>query len=800
MAEAINRVLVGRQIGAYKITSLLGAGGMGEVYRAEDTRLGRTVAVKVLPTEMAQDKERLSRFVREARAASALNHANVAHIYEIGQSDGLHFIAMEYVEGQTLADKIGGRPLPIGEIVDIGIQVADALDEAHRKGITHRDIKQANVMLTARGQVKILDFGLAKVTQPEGQAIGSDISTVMKTETGVVMGTMHYMSPEQVLGRDVDHRTDIFSLGVVLYEMTTGRLPFTGTSSSETMDRILHSQPDAIARFNYNVPGELERIIRKCLEKDRERRYQSARDVFIDLKNFNDSGAHHPAVVSSRPRFKAAISIAAVVVVLLCLAGLYWFNRPGSPTDSIAILPFVNAGGNPDTEYLADGITDTLINSLSRVPNLTVTSRTSVFRYKGREPDAQTAGEKLKVQAVVTGRVVQRGDGLSISAELTDVRSNRHLWGEQYNRKLMDILAVQEEIATEISEKLRFKLTGEDKLRLTKRYTQNSEAYQLYLLGRYHWLKKTPDGFNKGIEYFQKAIEKDQNYAPAYAGLAACYNNLANWNFALMPPREAWAKAKAAAEKALRIDDELASAHASLALVAYTWEWDWSRAEKEFKRALELDPGSSSTYDPSPSSTYHWYSHYLMTMGRTEDSFRAFRRALELDPVDTANTSHQGWHYLYIRQYDRAIEPLQKTIEMNPTFLPAQWYLGLAFEQKGAFQDAITQFQNCARITAGRPSMLALLGHAYAAASRRSEAEAILQQLSVLSKQRYVPSYPIATIYAALGQKEEAFSWLEKAYEERDSWMDYLGLDPRLDGLHSDPRFADLLRRMNLVR
>ena len=449
-------------------------------------------------------------------------------------------------------------------------------------------------------------------------------------------------------------------------------------------------------------------------------------------------------------------------------------------------------------EYLGDGITESLINTLSQVPNLAVMSRNSVFRYKGRETDAQAAGQTLKVQAVLTGRVGQRGDGLSISAELIDVRNNRHLWGEQYHRRVTDILAVQEEISTEISEKLRFKLTGDEKKRLIKRYTQNAEAYQLYLQGRYYWNKRTAAGFNKGIEYFKKAIEADPNYAPAYAGLAYLYSNLANYNFALMPPKEAWAKAKPAALQALKIDDTLAAAHASLALLAYQYEWDWPNAEKEFKRALELDPSSSSTYEPSPSSTYHWYAHYLMSMGRTQESFRAGRRALDLDPVDLPISAHQGWYYLWTRDYDRAIEPLQKTIQMDPTFPVPQWYLGLAYEQKGAFRDAIAQFQNCVRITSGRPSMVALLGHAYAAANQRSEARAILQQLSALSKEKYVPSYPVAAIYAALGEKDEALARLERAYDERDPWMAYLALDPRLDGLHSDPRFANLLRRMNL--
>ena len=442
-------------------------------------------------------------------------------------------------------------------------------------------------------------------------------------------------------------------------------------------------------------------------------------------------------------------------------------------------------------EYLGDGITESLINAMSQLPNLAVMSRNSVFRYKGRETDAQAVGQALKVQAVLTGRVVQRGDNLSISAELIEVRNNQHLWGEQYNRKLVDILAVQEDISTEISEKLRFKLTGEEKRRLTKRYTQNTEAYQLFLQGRYHWYKRTPQGFDKGIEYFKKAIEADSNYAPAYAGLADTYNNLANYNFGLMPPNEAWAKARVAAEKALQIDDGLAAAHTSLAMGAFYFDWDWAKAGKEFKRSLELDPSSSFTY--------HWYSHYLMTMGRVPESFRTGRRALELDPLDLPINAHQGWHYLWTREYDRAIQPLQKTIEMAPTFPVAHWYLGLAYEQKQTFRDAIAEFESAVRVTAESPSMVALLGHAYAAANRRREARATLEQLTALSKQKYVSPYAVAVIYAALGEKEEALVRLERAYDERDSWMDYLGLDPRLDGLRSDPRFANLLRRMNLA-
>jgi TolB-like protein/Tfp pilus assembly protein PilF len=448
------------------------------------------------------------------------------------------------------------------------------------------------------------------------------------------------------------------------------------------MTAILESHPPPVAESGKQVPRELDRMIARSLEKSPGERIQSARDLSVALK---DRLGPQPAPISSRrPRFRPAIMIAAALVVLLVAAILlYWFSRAGKPTDSIAVLPFFNATGNPDMEYLSDGITESLINALSQVPRLDVMSRNSVFRYKGHETDAQAAGQALKVRAVLTGRVVQRGDGLSISAELIEVRNNHHLWGEQYNRKLADILAVQEEISMEISEKLRFKLTGEEKKRLVKRYTQNTEAYQLYLRGRYFWNKKTPQGFNKGIEYFQKAIEADPNYAPAYAGLASLYDNMANYNFALLPPKDAWAKEKAAAGRALQIDDALADAHASLAIAAYQWDWDWPNADKEFKQALDLAPSSSSTY--------HWYSHYLVTVGRTEECFRTGRRALELDPLDLGINAHQGWHYLWTRQYDRAIEPLQKTIEMDPNFPLGHWYLGLAYDLKGTFNEAIAE-------------------------------------------------------------------------------------------------------------
>ena len=784
----------GTKLGPYEIVSPLGAGGMGEVYRAQDPRLGRDVAIKVLPERLSRDPQALARFQLEARAVAALSHPNILAIYDVGTDQGMTYVVTELLEGETLRSRLKRGPLPWRAAVEIAAPLAEGLSVAHAKGIVHRDLKPENIFLTSSGLAKILDFGLARWRPARSSP--DDSSAPTETEPGMVMGTVGYMSPEQVRGKAAEAPSDIFSLGCVLYEMIAGQRAFSRETAAQTMTAILEQQPPALWKLEKDAPPDLDRLVTRCLEKNPEARFQSARDLGFALRNLLRGAGGYRAPI---PRLKMLVAIAAVVVALGA-ALFFWSHRSGNAPDSIAILPFANASGNPDAEYLGDGITESLINSLSRIPDLAVISRNAVFKYKGRETDAQAAGQMLKVQAVLTGSVVQRGDDLSISAELIDVRNNRHLWGEQYQRKLHDILAVQQEISTEISDKLRVKLTGPEKQRISKQYTESTEAYQLYLQGRYYWNKKTPAGFNTGINYFQKAIKADPNYAPAYAALATLYFNLSNYNFALMQPKEAWFKAREAAERAIAIDDTLASAHASLALIAYQWEWDWPKADREFKRALELDPGSSSTYEPTPASTYHWYSHYLMTVGRTEESFAAGRRAMELDPVDLAIASHQGWYYLWTADHARALEPLQQTIAMDPNFTVAQWYIGLAYEEKGAYPDAIVQFQNCVRLTAGRPAMLALLGHAYAAGNQPREAHAILQQLSLLEKDKYVPSYPVAVIHAALGEKDHALALLEKAYEARDSWMDYLAIDPRLDGLRSDPRFADLLRRMNLAK
>ena len=787
--------LVGRQIGSYQVLSLLGAGGMGEVYRARDTKLDRIDALKVLPADVATDQGRMRRFIREARAASALKHPNVATIYEIGTSDGVNFIAMEYVEGETLAARINGRPLDPAEIVDIGIQIADALDEAHAAGITHRDIKPGNIMLTPRRQVKMLDFGLAKVTRPEGQAMGSDVSTMSKTEAGVVLGTMPYMSPEQVLGREVDARSDIFSLGVVLYEMATGRLPFSGPGANEMMNGILRAQPEAIARFNYNVPPELERVVRKCLEKDRERRYQSARELLVDLRNLkreSDSRVVSAEKMTQPQSVLRRLVLVAVALTILALGAVALYLRIGSsaPIDSLAVLPFVNVSGDPNSEYLSDGIAESLINSLSQVPHLKVISLSSVLRYKGREIDPQSVGRDLGVRAVLVGRLVQRGDGLSISAELVDSRDKSHIWGEQYNRKFADVLKVQEELSREISEKLRLRLNGEEKQRLNKRFTVSSEAYQDYVHGRYYWNRRTIEGFKKAIDYFERAIEKDPTYALAYSGLADCYSTRGLREFDL-PPREAFPRAKAAATKALEIDDTLAEAHTSFAFATWYYDWDWRVAETEFKRALQLN----GNYPVA----HQWYGSYLSSMGRHQEAIAEKKRAVELDPLSLVMNRSAGWTFYFARRYDEAIEQYRKTLELDPNFAVAHLWLGEAYKQKGMHQEAILELQRASVLSGQDHAKLAALGHAYAFSGRRAEATMILEKLEEMSKRSYVPPYDFAVIFAGLGEKDKALEWLQKAHEDRSAYLVYLNVEPIWDSLRSDPRFIDLLRRMRLV-
>ena len=780
----------GVKLGTYQIERLLGRGGMGAVFLAHDTTLHRRVALKVLGTP-TDDGTARARLLREARNAAALNHSSICTVYEVGEADGHPFIAMEYVEGQSLSDRLVESALPLEDAIRFGLEAADALACAHDHGVIHRDLKAANVIVTKSGRSKLVDFGLAR---REDVLVGDATTMPSLVPAGVAAGTPYSMAPEQVRGASTDARTDIWALGVLLYEMVSGAKPFSAATTSELFSSILR---DAPAPLPTTTPPGIAAVIEQCLRKDPHARFQRAADARVALESADRSPAASPA--PARPALlRRLLALAAGVLVAALAGGWYWYSTLTSPLNSVAVLPFVNASGDPDVDYLSDGITEGLINSLARVSNLTVVSRNAAFRFKGPDVDAQRAGQMLNVRVAVTGRVTRRGDDLSISVELIDIADNRRLWGDSFNRKIADLLTVQDEISTEISDALHLRLSGRERQELTKRYTENTSAHQLYLRGRYEWNKKTLDGFNQGIRFFEEAINIDPDYAPAYAGLAAIYNNVANYNFSVLPPREAWAKAKVSAERAIQIDNSLASAHASLALVYYQWEWDWPAAEREFKRALELGGNAPSMYEPGPSSTNHWYAHLLMTIGRTEESLAAGRRALQLDPVDTAANAHQGWHYLWTRSYDQAVGPLLQAIEMYPAFSVSRWYLGMVYEQQGDLTKAIEQFDHSVRVTSSLPSMVALRGHALALAGRRGEAQAVLDDLLTQAKRRYVPPYPIAVIQTALGNNDAAFEWLEKAYVGHDSWLNYVALDPRLDPLRADRRFADLLQRMKL--
>ena len=784
----------GTKLGAYEILAPLGAGGMGEVYRARDTKLGRIVALKILPSEFADNEDRRERFVREAKAASAITHPNVAHIYEIGESDGLHFIAMEHVEGETLAARLKGRPLPTKEILDIGVQVADALDEAHEKGITHRDIKPGNLIMTARGQVKVLDFGLAKITrlrQGYGEAnADSNAPTEAKTAAGVVMGTVSYMSPEQALGRDVDGRSDLFSLGVVLYELTTERLPFSGNSPTETIERITHDQPEAIARFNYDAPADLARIIRKCLEKDAGNRYQSAKDLLVDLRTLKrdtESGAVVAGALGASKRRSPALAGGILVLVALAAGGVYWSSGPTTEQiDSLAVLPFENAGGDPDTEYFSDGVTESIISSLSQLPDVKVISRTSAFHYKGQVIDPQAIGKELDVEALVLGRIVQRGDDISISAELVRTSDSGQIWGERYERKTSDVFSIQTEIAKEISDALRLRLTTEQEERLTKQYTTSSKAYQAYLKGRYYWNQRTEEGLRQAIVHFREAIEADPGFALAYSGMADCFSIL-GWYY--LPPNEAYPKARAAAQQALELDASLAQAHSSLANVKLAYDWEFAEAEAGFQRAIELNP----TYE----TAYHWYSLHLAAMDRLDEAVEQIRHAVELDPLSLIINDNLALWLGTAGRFQESFEHFSKTLELDPDWALGYGRLGMTYELQGSHSEAILAYEKAVELTGGRIA-LGWLGHAYAKSGRVDDAHAVLERLEDLGRANYVSPLVMARVHAGLGDLDSAFEWLDRAYEERTSQLIMLRTVPIDADLDQDPRYSDLLRRIGL--
>jgi serine/threonine protein kinase/tetratricopeptide (TPR) repeat protein len=761
----VARTLLGR----YEVLAPLGAGGMGEVYRARDLRLGREVAVKVLPEHLSEDPIALIRFEREARAVAALSHPNLLAIYDFGADGGVNFAVTELLRGDTLRGALSAGAMPWRRAVEVGAALADGLAAAHSRGIVHRDLKPANIFLTEEGRVKILDFGLARWVQSPADGDPSAPTTPDPTRPGTVLGTVGYMSPEQVRGETTTGSSDLFAFGCVLHEMLTARATFSGPTALERMAAILRDEPPPPSRLVPDVPPELDRLVASCLEKNPSRRPSSAGELAASLRGLLSVVGTDSTVAASGARPAAP--------------------KRGSRTKSLAILPFVNPAADPEMDYLSEGITESLINGLSQLRKLRVMARSTMFRYRG-DADPQQVGRELGVGTVLSGRVTSRPGVLSISVELVDSSNGWRLWGARYDRPPADLLAVQEEIAREITSNLKLTLEPEQKKRLARRYEANREAYPLYLKGRYHWNKGTVAGFQKAMELFHEAIEKDPAYALAWTGVSDCYAMLGMDRYAALPPREAYPKAKAAARKALEIDDTLAEGHTSLAY-ALLISWEWDAAEEEFRRAIQLNPDYAQAH--------HFYGFELSARERADEALTQFRQALEADPLSLIINADYGWAFYCAHRYPEAIEQLGKTVDMDARFPQSYLWLGLAYQASGQYDRSIEAFEEGVRLTNGNPTFVAGKGVTLVAAGRRSEGEAILADFEERAKTRYVPMASMVQMNIALGHIDRAFEWLEKAADYRASFMLPIRVYPFFDPIRSDPRFSRLLERHGLA-
>jgi serine/threonine-protein kinase len=777
---------VGRKLGPYVIAAPIGAGGMGEVYCARDSRLNRDVAIKVLPEHLARDPQALARFEREAKAVAALSHPNIVVLHDVGADSGINYAVTELLEGETLRERLSRNALPWRKTAEIGAAVAEGLAAAHSKGIVHQDIKPGNIFLTSDGHVKILDFGLAQNCKAPSQ---EEETRTLTEVSPTIMGTIGYMSPEQVRGQRVDASSDIFSLGCVLYEMVTGQRAFSGKTATDIMAAILKEEPTPVADSGKSSSPELDRVIERCLAKSPAQRFHSARDLAFALRGLAASSAEQqpaaPAAGAARGRTWAAI---AALAVILAGAGLYyWRSRTSGNIDSLAVLPFAISGGGPDADYLSDGIAESLMDSLSELPNLKVMPRSAVFRYKGKEADARAAGHDLGVRAVLTGRITQRGDALIVSTELVDVEKNALLWGEQYNRKLADALAVQQDIAQQISEKLRAKLGSEQMARAAKHQTDNPEAYQLYLKGRYYIQKFDTDNLKKGFDYFRQAIALDPNYALAYDGVTY-YGELAEEQF--LPISDIMPKAKEAAKKALEIDDSIADSHVHMGNVYVMYDFNWVASEREYKRAIELNPNWAPAHE--------YYGWLLTVLGRSDEAVAEGRRAEALDPLTPEISAAAGWWLYFGRRHDEAAAQLTKCLELDAGYPFCLWVRGLVYEQQGKLSEAVAEEEMLLKLDPGWSYALSESARVNALTGRRAEARKALTNLQALAKRGIASKYFIGVVYLALGDKARALDEIEEAYADRSPMIDFIKLDPQMDSLRSEPRFQELVKKLKL--
>jgi serine/threonine protein kinase/tetratricopeptide (TPR) repeat protein len=798
--------MIGRTISHYTILEKLGEGGMGVVYKAEDTKLRRTVALKFLPPALLAADDDRRRFLHEAQASASLSHPNIATVFEVDESDGEPFIALEYIEGPTLADKVKSGPLKLEEALGIAIQISEGLQAAHEKGIVHRDVKCQNIMVTARGQVKILDFGLAKLR-----------GASMVTKAGTTLGTMGYMSPEQLHGEPVDRRTDIWALGVVLYEMIAGRRPFRGDYEDAVAYQITSQQPEPLTALRTGVPMELERIVNKLLQKDRGARYQHLVELLVDLRSIqNGLGTGTLSQQVERPAWFAKRRMVlyggtAALVVLLGVGGvfLYWFDgrdktgsdlRAGSaqtPHDvkrkpSIAVLPFKNISSDPEQEYFCDGMTEQIITNLSHLQDLNVIARTSIMQFKNSDKPIPEIGTLLGVANVLEGSIRKSGNRIRVTAQLIKADDGFHLWAKDYDRELRDVFSVQDDVARAIVAAMKVSLSDQQSAAIAKRYTDNTEAYQFYLKGRFYWNKRTDADEKRALTLFERAIAIDPTYALAYSGIADAYSVIGNQGF--LPAQEAWPRAKAAATKALELDDQIGEAHASLGYVKWMYDMDWTGAENEFRRAVELNPGYATAH--------YWYSNYLLVFSRFDVAISEIRRAMELDPLSSPIAVGLGLTYNHARQYDRAIEALHNVAELDSSSGTMRLEMGVALLGKRKYPEAIASLQDAtAREATAGISALAMLGYAYGRAGEKERAREILRQITRDSVGRYFKPTACALVCVGLGDYDQAISWLQKAYvEERGVYLTHLNVEPPWDPLRSDPRFIDILKKMGLEK